>query len=320
MQDSSEAPFRYVFGPVLSRRLGRSLGVDLIPFKACTYDCIYCQLGVTTDKRAEREEFVPLDAVVREVERKLASSIRPDYVTLAGSGEPTLYARLGEFIGRVKSFCPAPVAVITNGSLLWRADVRSELHDADLVIPSLDAGTPEAFAAVNRPHESIGFEQMVEGLVSFRKEFPGLIWLEILLLSGVTANAEQMEHLVAEVERIRPDRVQLTTVVRPPKAGRVEAVPREELERWAGMFPGQADVVAEYGSLAPDEHAATSPEDVLGLLARHPCSMDDVAQGLGIHLNEVSKHVARLLEEEAIEPELLNGMVLYSVRKARHGG
>ena len=176
----------YVFGPVPSRRLGRSLGVDLVPFKTCSYDCIYCQLGRTSCKTVERKQWVPLDDVLAELKEKL--STRPDYITLSGSGEPTLFWRTGELIDRIKAMTDVPVAVLTNGSLLWCKDVRDQLTNADLVIPSLDAGDQSMFRAVNRPHEDISFERMLDGLIAFRKAFGGQYWLEIMLLAGHTAS------------------------------------------------------------------------------------------------------------------------------------
>ena len=174
-----------IFGPVPSRRLGRSLGVDLVPFKTCTYNCIYCQLGRTTNRTLERHEWVPLDDVLGELETKLAT--QPDYITLSGSGEPTLYSRTGELIERIKSLTDVPVAVLTNGSLLWDADIRSQLMDADLVIPSLDAGDGAMFQAVNRPHEDISFEEMLSGLIEFCRQFRGQYWLEVMFLAGHNA-------------------------------------------------------------------------------------------------------------------------------------
>ncbi len=176
---------RHVFGPVPSRRLGRSLGVDLVPFKTCSYDCIYCQVGRTTNQTIERKEWVPMDAVLDELKVKLAC--RPDYVTLSGSGEPTLHSRLGETIEHIQAMSDVPVAVLTNGSLLWQKEVREELALADAVLPSLDAGNGLKFAFINRPHPCLTFERMVEGLIAFRDEFPGQYWLEVFLLGGYTA-------------------------------------------------------------------------------------------------------------------------------------
>ena len=153
----------YVFGPVPSRRLGRSLGVDLVPFKTCSFDCLYCQLGKTTCRTIERREWAPLDEVIEQVKEKL--SAKPDYITLSGSGEPTLYSRLDEAIDRIKRLTDTPVAVLTNGSLLWMDEVQRQLAAADLVMPSLDAGDETTFQLVNRPHESLHFEQVLSGLI-----------------------------------------------------------------------------------------------------------------------------------------------------------
>ena len=180
-------PFKYVFGPVPSRRLGRSLGVDLVPFKTCTYNCVYCQLGRTTCQTATRKEYVPLGEVADEVRRRLETEPAPDYVTLSGSGEPTLHSRIGEVIAALKGMTRTPVAVLTNGSLLHEPDVQEALSQADVVLPSLDAGDPWVFDYVNRPHPDIAFEAMAGGLVKFRERFRTTMWLEVFLLDGVTS-------------------------------------------------------------------------------------------------------------------------------------
>src|SRR6056297_1549283 len=174
-----------IFGPVPSRRLGRSLGVDLIPFKTCSYDCIYCQLGHTTCKTVERKEWLPLQTVMEDLKPKLA--LNPDWITLSGSGEPTLYSRLDELIAGIHEVTNVPVAVLTNGSLLWKPDLRRQISKADLVIPSLDGGDPETFQTINCPSPNISFEAMREGLIAFRQEFINPYWLEILLLEGINA-------------------------------------------------------------------------------------------------------------------------------------
>lgn len=181
---------RHVFGPVPSHRLGRSLGIDVVPYKTCSYNCIYCQLGRTTCKTIERQERVGWELILDELRRSLDT--RPDYITFSGSGEPTLYAGLGELIERIKSVTSVPIAVLTNGSLLWRPDVRQDLQQADLVIPSLDAGDELHFQGVNRPHRSLSLEQVVEGLIAFRREFSGKYWLEVLVVAPWTSGRAQV--------------------------------------------------------------------------------------------------------------------------------
>lgn len=288
----------YVFGPVPSRRLGRSLGVDLVPFKTCTYDCTYCQLGRTADKTVQRRQWVRWANVLDEVESKLDT--RPDYVTLSGSGEPTLHLGLGELIDRIKAITEVPVAVLTNGSLLWQAEVRKELQGADLVIPSLDVGDEMLFGHINRPHDSISFGQLVEGLIAFRQEFRGQCWLEVLLLAGYTSIDAEVGKIAAFVRQIRPDRVQLNTVTRPPAESYAEAVPRGRMIELAGLFEPRAEVIAEYDRELPEEGKAVC-EDILEMLRRRPCSSRDMVAALGLHMNEVVKYLDEMVRQGQVE-------------------
>ena len=301
---------KYIFGPVASRRLGRSLGVDLVPFKTCTYDCIYCQLGPTTCKTLERTEWAPLEDVLAELAGALDSN--PDYVTLGGSGEPTLHCRIGELIRRVKAMTDIPVAVLTNGSLLCRQDVRGELAAADLLVPSLDAGGEETFRAVNRPHEDISFDEMLRGLIDFRREYEGQYCLEVMLLSGHTAAEEEVRRIVECVDRIKPDRVQLNTVTRPPAEGFARAVPAERMRELAAMFDPPAEVIVDF-RVGGEQHAPGAGRDeVMNLLRRRPSSIDDIAGGLGIHRNEAVKHNEHLRAEGLIEPAPAAGKLYYT--------
>jgi len=288
-----------VFGPVPSRRLGRSLGIDLVPFKTCTYDCIYCQLGPTTCKTLQRKEWVPLEDVLAELEPKLSS--QPDYITLSGSGEPTLFSRAGELIRRIKAMTSIPVAVLTNGSLLFDKGVRAELLDADLVVPSLDAGNESTFRLVNRPHEDVSFDRMLEGLIAFRGEFRGHYWLEVLLLDGYTTADDELAALAGCVERIRPDRVQLNTVTRPAAEEFAVGVSRRRLLELAGAFDPPAEVIADFRKVSRQAKSAAGRQEVLDMLRRRPCSVQDLADGLGMHRNEVLKYVAQLSAENRLE-------------------
>lgn len=290
---------RYVFGPVPSRRLGRSLGVDLVPMKTCPFDCLYCQLGSTTCCSVERREWVPVAEVLRQLESRLDSA--PDYITLSGSGEPTLYRRIGELIEGIRAMTDIPVAVLTNGALLWQPDVRRDLAGAQLVVPSLDACDEETFRAVNRPHASLSYSQVVEGLIALREEFQGQYWLEVFLLEGYTATSGAVRALAGQVRRIRPHRVQLNTVTRPPADGAAVAVSRDRMEAFAGYFDPPAEVIADFRT---EEHAAQCRAgcgDVLQLLQRRPCTAGDIARGLGIHVNETLKYVEELLARGEIE-------------------
>ncbi len=284
---------KYIYGPVPSRRLGRSLGVDLVPYKVCTYDCIYCQLGRTPNKTIERKEWVPTREVLAQLKDALHSA--PDYITLSGSGEPTLHAETGQLIRAIKSMTDIPVAVITNGSLLWQRDVQEALLDADLVVPSLDADSEAVFRYVNRPYATIHFDQMVNGLKEFRQRFQGEYWLEVFLLNGVTTVEKRIESLAQCIRQIAPDRVQVNTVARPPAEGYAEAVPHGRLEQIARALNGNAEVIAAYPHGKVTDSFRSDTQAVVNLLTRRPCSLEDIASGLGIAPNEAAKHLDRLI-------------------------
>ena len=300
---------RCVYGPVPSRRLGQSLGVDLVPFKTCTYDCVYCQLGRTTHKSVRRQRWLDPADVIAAVRDGLSSE--PDVIALAGSGEPTLDERIEEVIGGIKRLTAAPVAVITNGSLLSRPEVRRDLADADIVLPSLDAPSPGLFGLVNRPDPSLRFSDLVDGLIAFREEFRGQMWLEVLLLAGVTGIAAEVERLAEVATRVAPDRIQLTTVVRPPAEPFVEPVSTEALQRFAELFTPAAEVV-----VGPAFALGTSTgtnADFTALLARRPCTVDDIAAGLQIHRNEALKAATALVAKGSLRQLTHDGRSFYAL-------
>ena len=299
----------YIFGPVPSRRLGRSLGVDLVPFKTCSYDCIYCQLGRTTNKTIQRKEWVPIDIVTEQLKKKLDS--KPDYITLSGSGEPTLFSRLEDLISKIKDITDIPVAMLTNGSLLWLPEVRNALKSADLVVPSLDAGSSQIFQYVNRPHSDITFSKMLDGLVKFRDEYSGKYWLEVFLIAGVTTPDAEINRLANCVNSICPDKVQVNTVTRPPAEDFAERVPEKQLKTVAAQLYDKAEVIADYSNVHKQQDFSARREDVLTLLQRRPCSIGDIAAGLGLHRNEVVKYVEELSLEGKIEAKPQNQQLYY---------
>jgi wyosine [tRNA(Phe)-imidazoG37] synthetase (radical SAM superfamily) len=287
---------RYVYGPVPSRRLGRSLGIDLVPYKICTYDCIYCQLGRTTHRTVVRRAHVPADAVMAECAAALATIERPDVICLAGSGEPTLNSAIGHVIRGLKQCTDLPVAVLTNGALLWQKEVQEDLLAADLVLPSLDAGDEALFQRINRPHPALSHARMVGGLAAFTRHFAGEVWLEVLLLAGLTDTQAAVARIADQVETIRPARVQLNTACRPPAETIAAPVSAGRLQALAGLFPCPVDIVSHDvrdAASAPLAGRATET-DIMALLARRPCTAEDVARGLGLHINEALKHLEAL--------------------------
>lgn len=303
----------HIFGPVPSRRLGRSLGVDLVPFKTCSYDCIYCQLGRTTNKTVQRDEWVFLDIIVEQLRNRLdLLETPPDYITLSGSGEPTLFSRMDELIDRIKAFSSIPIAVLTNGSLLWSREVRSQVMKADLIVPSLDAGDESLFRYVNRPHESISFHRMLDGLIQLRMECSKSYWLEVFLLSGPGAIQPEIERIARCVDMIKPDRVQLNTVIRPPAEDFAYSVTPETLHKFAEKFDPTAEVIAEYRGDDSFNKTTVCHSDILTILNRRPCTLIDLAHAVNLHPNELIKHLESLLLDRQIETKHVDGNVYYS--------
>jgi wyosine [tRNA(Phe)-imidazoG37] synthetase (radical SAM superfamily) len=304
----------FTYGPVPSRRLGMSLGVDIVPPKVCTLDCVYCQIGRTTRSSVNREDFVDIEAVLAEIKGRIDAGLRADFITLGGSGEPTLNSRLGDLIEGIRRITDIPVAVLTNGTLFYREDVRAECAKADMVAPSLDAGDAATFEAVNRPNRDITIEKLVWGLEQFRREYSGQIWLEVFLIAGVNTDAEQVDRIKGLIERIRPDKVHLNTAVRPPAEPDVRAVPREVLDRIARQIGGVCEVIGEAPAGPSDRHKIRAETDIVSVLKRRPCTIEDICAGLGITRNEAVKHVARLKEAGVVVSEWRGEVAYFFVR------
>ncbi|HIJ71523.1 MAG TPA: radical SAM protein [Planctomycetes bacterium] len=305
---------KYLFGPVPSRRLGLSLGVDITPLKTCTQNCIYCQLGVTGVQTVERKPYVPIEAVISELKEKVTAGLRADYITLSGSGEPTLNSEMGRLIDVIKEITTIPVAVLTNGTLLTDPAVRADCAKADVVLPSLDAGDEETFRKINCPHKDINFPAFVEGLCKFRAQYTGQIWLEVFFCEGINTSDEQIEKMRVLIERIRPDKVQLNTAVRPVADKSVICVGPARLRAIAERLGPNARVVADFSKLDRAPNVKATTEDVLQMLRRRPCSLNDVCNGLGVHLNEALKYLAHLEATGLIESQPAGGTVFFKAK------
>jgi wyosine [tRNA(Phe)-imidazoG37] synthetase (radical SAM superfamily) len=302
---------RFVYGPVPSRRLGYSLGVDILPYKTCTLDCIYCQLGSVRRTTCRRRAYFSVRAVLAQVRRALDSGRRIDTVTFSGSGEPTLNKNLGSLIRAIKRMTRVPVAVLTNGTLLTRKDVRRDLLAADLVIPSLDAASEPLFRAVNRPHSSLRAGRIIKGLAEFRKEFKGRIWLEIMMVKGVNDGPAALRDLKKAVAFIKPDRVQLNTVARPPAEASAGPLTLRELERIRKALGARTEVVAAFAKKRQARKAGPLESAISAMVRRRPVTVDDIAASLGRHRDEVLKAAGRLLESGKIRPVRHGRKVFY---------
>lgn len=293
--------YKHLYGPVPSRRLGRSLGIDLVPYKVCTYDCIYCQLGRTTDHTLQRDEYVDTQEVLGEIEVWLDQDGEADYLTFSGSGEPTLHSRLGEMISTVQAMTDIPVVVLTNGSLLGQEQVRHQVGCADLLIPSLDVATPADFTRVNRPAAGLQIDQIIAGLHEARLACAGQMWLEVLLVEGYNDSVDKLEALRAVIDYIEPNKVQINTVVRPPAQTGIQALSAGALQQAQRILGPRAEIIAPLDAreVMAGERQRTEAE-VTELLRRRPCTLDDIAAGLNMHRNEALKYIDALLARQQI--------------------
>jgi wyosine [tRNA(Phe)-imidazoG37] synthetase (radical SAM superfamily) len=316
---------KYLYGPVPSRRLGLSCGIDIAPLKVCTLDCIYCQLGKTVQTTIERKDYIPIEPVLAELKEALAEGLKADYITIAGSGEPTLNSRLGELIDGIKKLTNIPIAILTNGTLLSRADVRADCSKADVVMPSLDAGDEQTFQRINRPNRVISIEKLISGLCAFRKEFAGRIWLEVFFVEGINTGIEQIARIKEAIELINPDKVHLNTAVRPTADPNIARLSAEKLQEIANRLGPKCEVVADFSparssilneSKSEDmmvSHSVINPkaEALLSMLKRRPCSLNDICSGLGINRNEAIKHIGVLQHKGIIQSEEKEGIVFF---------
>lgn len=296
--------YKHLFGPVPSRRLGMSLGVDLVPRKVCSLDCVYCEVGKTIKLTLERKEYISFKKIKRELTDYFENNPDPDYITFSGSGEPTLNVKIGEVLKFIKREKPAiPVALLTNGTLLSDPEVRSAIMDADVVLPSLDAATQKTFVRINRPAAELNIETYIRGLIDFRKEYKGKIWLEIFILPGYNDDENELLKLKEAILKIQPDSVQLNTLDRP---GTVPGLPKatkkrlEEIKNFWGL--DHVEIIAA----APDRKNLSSYREdtetaILETISRRPCTVDDLIKMLGLHVNEINKYLDVLEAENKIE-------------------
>ena len=296
--------FKYLFGPVPSRRLGMSLGVDLVPKKVCTLNCIYCEVGKTSTLTLDRKEYIEIEKVKEELIRYFKINPDPDYITFSGSGEPTLNSRIGEILQFIKSYKPnIPVAVLTNGTLLYRKEVRDAILDADLVLPSLDAATEFSFRIINRPQKKLVLKEYIEGLIDFRKAFKGEIWLEIFILPGYNDSKDEIDALKKATLKIKPELIQLNTLDRPGTIANLRGATREELQKIVTYWNlDNVEIIAN----APDRkriqaYRSDIETAIMETITRRPCTLNDLTKILGVHISEINKYLDVLAAEGKIE-------------------
>ncbi len=296
---------RYLFGPVPSRRLGLSLGIDLVPLKTCSLNCVYCECGRTTRLTVARKEYVPVDKVLEELDRFIRGNPRLDYITFAGSGEPTLHLHIDRVIAHLKEHYPQyPLALLTNGTLFSSAHLRTQVKGLDLIIPSLDAATEEVFRKVNRPHPALHCAEVISGLIDLRREYHGEICLEIFIAPGLNDSAAELAAIKTTIEKINPDRIQLGTLDRPGAESWVREASPERMKEITAFLGGSTELIKEPDPGTKAFHIdADFRETILQTLRRRPCTVEDLSRISGVHQAEVQKYLRHLLSKGQIEME-----------------
>lgn len=312
--------YKHIFGPVPSRRLGLSLGVDLVRHKTCSLDCIYCECGPTTNQTLKRKAYVPFDEVKAELADYFENHPDPDYVTFSGSGEPTLNPDIGRIIDFIKEKkAELQVAVLTNATLLSDPVVRKDLNRADLVMPSLDAVTPQTFEKINRPAGQIDIHKVIEGLKAFAGSFQGEIWLEVFILPGINDAKEELETLGKIIRDINPTRVQLNTLDRPGAVSGLKAASKNDLDRVAGIIDAaNLEIIARVKDLASRDHISDEKMEtmIMETIHRRPCTIDDLTAALNLEKGKLEILMKRLILEHKVESvQQERGIFYQSIKK-----
>jgi len=302
---------RFIYGPVPSRRLGYSLGIDIVPFKTCTYNCIYCQLGRTTAQTKRRKKYITRKVILTELKRILEQKAKIDFITFSGSGEPTLNTEIKNLIGDIKKITDIPVAVITNSSLLFRKDVRKSLLYADVVLPTLTTVNDDTFKKIHRPAPSITVKKIIDGLIKFRRIYKGKIYLEIMLIKGFNDSKKEILALKNVIKKIKPDKIQLNTVIRPPLEEYARPITLNELNKIKKIMGKNCEVIAEFKMDDNISKKEGINEMIIQYLKRRPGTQKDINKTLGINQNEIVKYLSELLKTRKIKKRIYRGVIFY---------
>jgi wyosine [tRNA(Phe)-imidazoG37] synthetase (radical SAM superfamily) len=292
---------KYTFGPVPSRRLGLSLGVDVIPKKLCSLDCVYCEVGITDKRGLARKEYLPAKDILAEVKDVIAEYPNIDCITISGSGEPTLNSKIGDIIHGIKQMTNIPVAVLTNGTLLSDPQVRKDLMDADIVSPSLDAVTPEIFQQVDRPNPKLRIDNIIEGIKSFRNEYRGRMWIEILFVSGMNDQDDEVYKLKQVIDEIRPEKIHLNTVIRPPAYSVAKPTSEARLKEIQKILGNSSEVVGIFKDSHKTCIHTSDNQTILALLKRRAMTVDQMVVSLEMKKEEIEASLDQLIKEKFIK-------------------
>jgi len=305
---------KYVYGPVPSRRLGNSLGIDPIPSKTCNYQCIYCQLGKTTNFTNERRNYCPKQGIIVEMKQALENSESEiDYITFVGSGEPTLYKDLEDLVLAARKYSHKPTCVITNGALLYDPEVRKPLKSVNVVLPSFDAGDEKMFIRINRPHPSIKFEKVVQGFIDFRKNYEGEFRVEIMVLRGINDSKEELIKIKNNLDLIQPDIIDINVPIRPPVEKWVKIPDKSVIATLNEVFGHYSDInFPEFGSFKI--YSSDFEKELLNIIERHPMRQDQIINTFFSHCyskDGILSQLEKLESEKKIKKEIYNQKIFW---------
>ncbi len=310
--------FKYLFGPVASRRFGRSLGVDLLPQKVCSFNCVFCEVGRTSLCTIERKEYVPTNEILEELRRWKNFNIPTDVITIAGSGEPTLHTGFGKIIEEINSWKSHPTLLLTNSSLMFLPEVRKDASKAKIVKASFSAFDQKSFEVICRPNPALRFDDIFEGLCAFRNEFKGKLWIEVFIVPGLNDSPETISKIAQLVKKFCPDKVQLNTAVRPAAEDFVKAAEQSHLQKLAALFEPAAEVVGVFKVEKLNQssqiiNTISSKEAILQLLKRRPCTSAEIAMALNTEKESVLKLLEKMLDKKEIFYETRGSETFYYV-------
>jgi len=302
-----------IFGPVRSRRLGRSLGIEMVPRKICSMNCIYCEVGKTTNLTIERKDYYPWELIEKSIFQAKELEDNFDVLTFTGSGEPSLNVHFEKAILLAKKIIKKPIAVLTNATLLHIPSVRSALAEVDIVLPSLDAGTSETFKKINHPHPEIELKTIIENLKALREEMKGEMWLEILLVEGINDSEEELKALKSAINYINPHKVQLNTVVRPPAFEGTKPVSFEKLKKIAQFLGDKAEIIVSKERLDKAKETFKDLEkekikkEILNYIKRRPSTLEELSLALKIEKEKIKNVLEEFISEGLAKEKLHEG-------------
>ncbi|MBS3741056.1 MAG: radical SAM protein [Candidatus Cloacimonetes bacterium] len=310
--------YKHLFGPVPSRRIGVSLGIDLVPYKTCTYDCVYCECGKTTNLTIKRKEYVPTNEILQELEDFLKKEPELDYITFSGSGEPTLHIGIGRIVDFLKTkYAQYKIALLTNGALLYDKNVQNAIMDVDLIMPSFDAYSSGIITEINQPANEFDAEQYRKGFKEFFDRYEGNVNVEVFIVKGINDNKEEIKKIDDFLSTINIDMIQLNTMDRPGTENWVESVSREELNMIKRYFThNNVEVIAKFTSRKKSKaYDSDIKSRILETISRRPCTAQDLATALGLHINKINKYLDVLAAENEVNTKKLKRGTFYFIKK-----